>query len=378
MSQPAPLPWSRSLGPAGALLVFRAFLMFVATTSEHWVPLQFHTGSAEANGRAITAIDLRTQLSTWDAHHYLSLATDGYEAGTNAAAFYPLWPAVIGAVSTVLGDPLVAALLSAHLFFGGALVLLHRWAALRGGPDRADRFILLFAAFPGALFFGLAYSESLFLLLSAGLFLLVDRKHWVGVGLLAVLLALTRAVGLFAVVPLAWAAWKSRDRRAWIAPLGAVAGFGAYLATMAALTGSAWTGFEAQKLFINNSSPMALVDLPRFFRAMFAVDGLHGVTGSALDRLFFVVWALALVPLYKRDRVAFLWTAALGWVSVSGVGFMAFTRYLAVLFPVFWVAADALEPEAEQPWTTYMLVVSLGFAMQVIFLLRYLSHYWVG
>ena len=79
----------------------------------------------------------------------------------------------------------------------------HHWACQRVTPEAADRFVLLLAAFPGAIFFSLNYSESLWLFLSAALFVAMDRKRWPLVAGLAVLLSLTKAVGLVAMVPLA-------------------------------------------------------------------------------------------------------------------------------------------------------------------------------
>ncbi|TNE84270.1 MAG: hypothetical protein EP330_30155 [Deltaproteobacteria bacterium] len=374
-------PLSRSLGIAGALLGFRAVLLFLGATANHWLPLEYNRIAATVNNpRSVPdEPDFWFQLTSWDVEHYMTLATDGYVAGDPSTAFYPLWPALMQAGAVVLGDPLLSGMILANLLFFGAVALLHHWACSRMDTDAADRFVLLLAMFPGNVFLTLAYSESLWLFLSAALFVAIDRKHWLAVAGLAFLLPLTKAVGLVALVPLGWAALHANDKKAWLAPVASVVGFAATLGLMQLRTGSAWTGFEAQKLYINNASALAVFDIPRFVRAMLAVDGVHSVTGSAIDRLCFLVWLAVLVPLWLRDKTLFLWTAAIGWVGVSGVNFMSFTRFLGVLFPVFLVASQALEPETpESPRTTYAFVVGLMTVLQAIFLFRFLAHWWVG
>ena len=77
-----------------------------------------------------------------------------------------------------------------------AFVLLYRLTETRLGADGARRAVLYLAVFPMALFLGAVYSESLFLALAIGAFLLAERGRWLGAGLVTGLAMLTRIAGI--------------------------------------------------------------------------------------------------------------------------------------------------------------------------------------
>ena len=107
-----------------------------------------------------------TRLSTWDAQHYLFLATEGYHAGQRSITFFPLFPWLIRLTAALPGiGPLAAALLVANALSIAAILLLHRFLEQRHPGAGADS-VLLLLAFPGALFFHFPYTESLFLFLA--------------------------------------------------------------------------------------------------------------------------------------------------------------------------------------------------------------------
>ncbi|MBI3192719.1 MAG: hypothetical protein HYZ36_08645, partial [Pedosphaera parvula] len=77
-------------------------------------------------------------------------------------------------------------------------------AAARSGQSAAKWTVIFLTAFPGALHFQFNYTESLFLLLVLLLWWGMEEQRLGWAWLAAVLLPLTRGVGVFAVLPIGW------------------------------------------------------------------------------------------------------------------------------------------------------------------------------
>jgi hypothetical protein len=151
----------------------------------------------------------------WDSAWFLRIAEDGYGADPDRTpAFFPLYPALVAGLGRVLGGHFLLAGLAISMAAGAAaFTLLFRVAEERLGAEGARRTVLYLAVFPVSLFLGAVYSESLFLLLALGAFLLAQRGNWLGAGAAAGLALLTRAFGLALLPALALLAWRSPDRR---------------------------------------------------------------------------------------------------------------------------------------------------------------------
>jgi hypothetical protein len=97
-------------------------------------------------------------------------------------------------------------------------------------------------------FLGAVYSESLYLALTIGAFLLAERGRFGAAGAVAGLAALTRPVGLVLVPALALLAWQARDRRQALAGL--------------ALAPLLWLLYPLV-LWLDAGDPLAFVDAQR-------------------------------------------------------------------------------------------------------------------
>lgn len=168
---------------------------------------------------------LAAPAARWDAAWYLTIAHYGYlpELGpftAQRAAFFPLYPLLIwmvsllgiaGAVAGVLVSlaALLAALYALHrlttLELGCGYLLPAAIARARGVHDRdIARLALAITAFgPMAFFLSADYSESLYLALSIGVFLLARRGRWMWVGVVGGLAAATRSTGVLLILPAA-------------------------------------------------------------------------------------------------------------------------------------------------------------------------------
>lgn len=338
-----------------------------------------------------------TRWSTWDAQHYLFIAQHGYLAGHVSSAFWPLWPGLVRAVSQVTTAPaLPVALGLANLLALAAAIGLWQLVRARADSSTATWSVVLALAFPSAFFLGLPYSEALFLALTVGLFLALDRGRLGWAALAAFALPLTRPVGLFILLPLA--AWLRRPppsspaavpageagaRPAVREKLGAallllapIAGIAAYFGIHLLATGDPAGAFGVRGVFASGQSIRQMLDLPGFLRAAIAVDSLHSVTGSVLDRGLFVLALVALPWLHRRDRVLFWYLLPMALVPALSLRFMAFSRFALVLFPLFWAGAAALagHRRAVLRWA----VVGLGLTLQLWLYFRHSLNLWAG
>jgi hypothetical protein len=170
--------------------------------------------------------------ATFDANWYANIATEGYSRSADINAeqnyhFFPLYPLIMRVVGTALGLGTIAGgynlagVIVGHLLFLAALVALYR-LTLRvfDRPKIASATVWVAAFAPWSFAYSMAYTESLFLLLSvlAVLFAYEARSDMNVVkisasALVIALAALTRPQGLLLAVPVvALMAFDGRQR----------------------------------------------------------------------------------------------------------------------------------------------------------------------
>src|SRR3954467_14033158 len=289
-------------------------------------------------------------LARWDSVWYLAIANDGYPADDpRRAAFFPLYPLLVGAVNALVREPILAGALVSLACFAVALVLLHRLTALELGAPAARMTVWALALFPGAVFFSAVYSEALYLMLSVGCLYAARTGRWGLAGALGALGAATRSAGVLLVVPLA-VLWLARGERrprdaAWIAvvPLGLVA----FCAALADGGGDALAPFHAQDIWFRHfAGPF----VGAWDGTTAALRGLHHLDDKAARAdvvlfCFLVLAVPAVVGTLSRLPPAYgaYVLAALALPLSYPVGpqpLMSLPRFLAVLFPLFmWVGA---------------------------------------
>lgn len=176
-----------------------------------------------------------------DSGFYWSIAYHWYapqanlKGAPNTAAFFPLYPALIRlCYYPAFGNKHVAGLLATIISGAAAAMLV--WALAARVRDRwvADRTVLLFCAFPGAMMLGLMYSEALGIALTAACLLLAVQRRWFLSGLFGLLATAEHPTFVVIVPALAivalHAVWTRRDWRALIAPALAPLGILGYFA----------------------------------------------------------------------------------------------------------------------------------------------------
>ena len=313
---------------------------------------------------------------TWDSEHYVGISIFGYQPGSENQAFYPLWPLIMRGGSYILGGPIAAGVILANTICVFAVAGLFMFLQNRFGRRTAELSILLLLAMPGAIFFAFPYSESLCLALSVWALISLDRGKYPVAGIAALLAALARPVGVFWVLVFAGAAWQKRDRRLLGLCLFPFAGYCAFLLILHSQTGNAFGQFAAIHAYANGASPMNLVDLPGFWRALTNVGAEHVYGDSPIDRLFFVWLAGTLYATYRRDKMLFMYSIAFGLLPAVLTHFISYSRYVVLAFPMLVVTADYFKPDYKRP---YFLALLVGlFMLQMIFLVLHINNNWAG
>jgi hypothetical protein len=346
---------------------------------------------------------LLSPLARWDAVWYLDIAHSGY-AGSSTA-FFPLYPLLVRGLAPggSHGALLVASYVVSLAALFGALYLMHRLVALELGEQVARAAVLMLALFPGALWLGAPYSESLFLLLSVGAFYAARTGHWAWAGAAAALASATRSAGVVLIVPLVllWWAQRAPGRRphrlrdlGWIAL--APAGIGAYSLYLALAYGDGFAYLHLQEVWFRSfAGPLGAVP----DGAVAAWDGLRQIFSGSHTHVYFtaaggdpiavgwhnlelfgflVLAAVAVVGVLRRLPLAYgaYAVAALALPLSFPVGpqpLMSLPRFLGVLFPLFmWLALVCRTPR-RRAFVLAALALGLG-----VFTARYATWHWVA
>jgi hypothetical protein len=205
---------------------------------------------------------LRSNLLIWDGGWFQRVA-EGYPSGYtygpdgalqgNELAFFPLYPMLIRLLSGLGLDSGTAAITVSWLASIGAAVALHLLGTSLYGRRAGWALVAICCSAPVSVVLSMAYSESLFLALVAGMFVAAHRQVWWAAGLLGLGAALTRPTGAAAAVALAVAAViavRRHPERTWqplVAAAVALAGVPAYLGWVAWRVGDldAWFRIQA-------------------------------------------------------------------------------------------------------------------------------------
>ncbi|WP_285550454.1 mannosyltransferase family protein [Actinoplanes regularis] len=174
------------------------------------------------------------RLLVWDGGWFLRVAMNGYPHGytydanhvlqANELAFFPLYPALIRGVTMFGVAPGTAAVGVAWLASIGAAVALHLLGTTLYSKRAGWALVAICCSAPVSVVLSMAYSESLFLALVAGMFVAAHRRVWLPAALFGLGAALTRPTGAAAAIALAVAAIMAvRDSTERIKPLAAAA-----------------------------------------------------------------------------------------------------------------------------------------------------------
>ncbi|MFJ3584679.1 glycosyltransferase family 39 protein [Streptomyces sp. NPDC090127] len=301
----------------------------------------------------------RALLATsWDSGWYSRIAAHGYghtlhwQDGLiqSDLAFFPLYPGLIRAVTTVL--PVTggtAGLLLSWLSAGVAAWGIYLIGERLYSRSTAVVLVLLWGVLPHSIVLSMAYTEPLMTALAAWSLYALLTHRWLWAGALAALAGLSRPNGIAIAAAVGAAAayelWRRRGRvgaRVWVGAGLAPLGWLSYLLWVGARRGDLLGGY-----FAVQDGWTSRFDLGKG-ALVFVRDMLRGPTqfGFATALLFTGAGVLlfALLVLVERPPLPVLvYTAVLVVITVGGSGFFeSKPRFLLPAFPLLLPLAQAL------------------------------------
>jgi hypothetical protein len=337
-------------------------------------------------------------FARYDTGYFEGIAWGGYaplEGGRSNIAYFPVYPLLMRFVGRLFGryhaSYYIAGIGIAWVSYILAMIALYYLARLDLPRRRAERAVLLTTIFPFAFFFGVAYSESTFLLFAVLAFYGLRTRRWVLGGLCGAVATATRVPGILMMPALAWVAWRTistesavspgspvssraptlRDG-AWVAValLLAASGFAAYCFYIYQLTGNPleWAATLQRWGYHPGGMPWDapvrlvrhLVTHPYAYLTsdpMAPYDTLYGVTGILFALSIPFVW-------WKLGAGYGLYVLLNLWLPLSSGTFEGVGRYCSVLFPVFlWLATIESRTVSTAIVVVFSLFYTLGLAL---------------
>jgi hypothetical protein len=247
--------------PAATLVLVRVAFWLLAAATLVWAPAPARRLVGDAYG-PLSDVLFRT-FSQWDARWFLEISLNGYENVPQAAAFFPVYPALVHGLAWATGSELVAGVLISLAAGAVAAWVLAELARPLLGPRAARDAVLYLALYPIGFVLTSLYSDGLFLALAAGAFLAATRGRPVLAGVLGGLATGTRLLGLALLPALALLLWRGRDARslARLAPLLLIpAAVGLYALYLDWKLGDPWAFTSAQADWNRDASWLGPLD----------------------------------------------------------------------------------------------------------------------
>lgn len=329
-------------------------------------------GLASAHGH-ITAV-----FQQWDALHYLQLANHGYPSTGDLEnwAFFPLFP--------LLGRTLFIGVLISTVAYWLALGLIHVLTEEAVDRHAARRAVWIAALFPTSFFFTGYYTEGLFLLLSSGAVLAVQRRRTATAASLGFLAALCRPTGIALIVPM-FLLGRGRSLRSWLAVTFApLLGLLSYMAFSLAVTGSATTPMIVERTWGRAfRGPFTAIGPAAHDAYTWITGGTNATWGFEAGWIRALQFALLLLTIVIVIGLLRRFTLAYGLFVVASLAgplsdywpqhsLVSYIRYVASLFPIYiWLGAR-IRGRALPP---ILLLESIGLAL---FSYRFAGGMWAG
>jgi hypothetical protein len=190
---------------ARTLVAIRLAYWLVVVAALLWAPARGNELSTARVGGAVGDLFFGA-FAHWDATWFAHIAEHGYDS-RQSTAFFPLYPLVVRELAHVTQSTYVAGTIVSLVAGAIGVALVHRIARMFLTGDGAWDTVLLIALYPLAFVFTAAYSDGLFLALTAGSFLAALRNRPLAAGVLGGLAVGTRLIGVALLPALAVLLW---------------------------------------------------------------------------------------------------------------------------------------------------------------------------
>ncbi|MFE0105725.1 glycosyltransferase family 39 protein [Streptomyces sp. NPDC059009] len=294
---------------------------------------------------------------SWDSRWYLGIAAHGYgrtlhfgpDVTQSDLAFFPLYPALVRAVTTV--TPLssgAAGLLLSWLAAALSAYGIYLLAARLRGPRTATFLVALWALLPHSVILSLAYTEPVLTAFAAWSLYALLTGRWLWAGTLAALAGLSRPNGFaVAAAVLATAAYEIGRRRGrvagrlWAGAALAPLGWAAYVLWVGVRAGDPLGGYFTVQREWGSRFDFGAGSLA--FAKHVLLDGDRFVFSMTLVLVAAAVLLYALLLADRPPLALAVYTGVLLLITVGGSGFFeSKPRFLLPAFPLLLPLACAL------------------------------------
>jgi hypothetical protein len=340
-------------------------------------------------------------FANWDGQFYLHIAEFGYhfnmlykgaliDGAVVSAAFFPLYPILIHVFQVVFQTGyLVSALFISNLAYFFDLIMVYSLLLKYLNERQAKHSLWLLAAFPGGLFFNMAYTESLNLLFIVCFFYCLAHDKWFLAILAGMLASATHDLGILLSVSALIFWWKHyrqvslRKSLLYFLSIGFIAlGLFFYMAYLADSMHDPIAFAHAQHYWGRH---WMFPVVGQIHDAWYAHQSLTGAKllmayVNCLAALLFVGLGYYLI---KDQEMPLEWKAfylfTLGFILINGTGMgeyakdglQALARYMVVLFPGFYLMGKKLNGPV------FWVIVVLLFGLKLFLTSLFLNGYYI-
>jgi len=370
----------------GIFFAWQAVLLIIGVISPEFLPSRERF--MYNDGEKIINPAFLWNRANFDGAHYLLISRSGYSV--NQQAFFPLYPKLISFFSPLFsGKDLLAALFISNLSFLLALYLFYKLVCLDENETVAKQTLLFWVLFPASFFFGMIYTEGLFVLLALGSFYAARKNKWLLAGVLGALAANTRIIGVFlfpAILYEWWTNYKAKPEAMGlknkvmnllsisIIPLGLLS----YMRLLWLRYSDALLFIHVQPFFGAERSGGKIILLYQVFWRY-----LKMILTTRWDFLYFSVWmelltaiffiALIYLAYQKKVRTSYLIFSAFSIIipTLSGT-FLSMPRFALTYFPCFIFLGKIANRKLR-------IIIMSFFALLMVFsTLLFYQGYWVS
>lgn len=315
-------------------------------------------------------------LALWqrfDANWFLKIAERGYSTNDGSTAFFPLYPLLTRLAGILMGNMFLASLMVSTISLILALILFQNVAgAYTADASSEKRALMYLLVFPSAFFLFSGYTESTYLAFVLSSFWFAKRRSWRIAAFTGAMAALTRGIGILLLPPLLYMWWTQDGQRRWrdalilqLIPFAALSYLGyTRLSTFSSYQRQWHTEFAIPWQHFTEFIALGMR------HQLVPVDVFNMLVTLLGGALVFLVWQK--LPKELGIYSILMFVAPLFSIN-TGQPFVSMSRYVLVIFPVFFL----LGQWGKNIWIN-RLILYLSLPAALYFSAQFWLWGWVG
>lgn len=321
----------------------------------------------------------------WDSSNYLFLSENWYVNEGDYRfyiAFYPLYPFLMKILNLITKNSLLSGVIISNVCILFASYYLYKLVKIDFDEKVSLSAVKYMLIFPFAFYFGIVFTESLFIMLSIIFFYHLRKKNWVLAGFFGFLSSITKNQGILLLAPaiieiiislnisdfryilLHKKALLASFLKKFVWMLFIPTGFGTYLLLNKTITGSWFKFLEYQSNHWHHKFNFLPKTLEYHFYYLTKPDShMHTISiwGPQLVLIALVIF-LMIYGLKKLRGSYLIYTFLYTVVIYSTTWLISGSRYIACLFPVYILIALISQKNKYIDFLlTFVSIIFLGY-----------------